>query len=274
MRATIAACGLLGAFLLPVHPSQAEQPFVKQWTVDEMNLLTPERLYLIPRTGRRSPPSLYRSFYFWGGAWDDAGHLRISAGLTGSGGPLPDSKAHRYSASYRGLQIGSVFPVLGRLYRLDTGSVTVKPSASRLTQDEMPKEAVPRPDAYAFPQCPTTARPSAISGTLHRRCIRVRNIAPIDGVEAEYSAEVGVTINEVTGFLKETDEFAWSRLGLGACVAIGNHHHKILSIVPPDDKDRIIRDKPCRLIGWIEIEATPTDLPRTDSPSKSVNDQD
>ncbi len=199
------------------------------------------------------------------------------------GCPVPLASQHQYGVSYTGLTIGSIFPLFGRLYCFDHIEVgdekddlgANRISAARLTETEVPSTGF-RQDTYAFPRrayredrryvCrdgsihgEVVPLPS-LSGHLHGMVVMVYDIVRLSADKSDTRANVGIA--EEFGsfdFAQRLPPGQWVKVGDE--LPIGKLRHKVVNIVPPDEKDRVIRGLPCRLIGWIELEAEPIERP-------------
>jgi hypothetical protein len=143
----------------------------------------------------------------------------------------------------------SIFPLLGRLYYIDSPDAQDDKSewigyAYRLKPEEYPKEVNLSHESFVFPydgqEC----------GTLHNYAIEILNIEHRQN-EALLSARI---------YLRSPGSRKISRGGwykIGDILQFYDKGHKIINIVAPRELKNEVRGHHCHLIGYIELAPEP-----------------
>ncbi len=250
-----------------------------------------------------------RHFYLVGKAfYDDLGRIRVSPYLRETQPPelgvinqrqrasvreppLGHACADGYVAQYTGLRLGSLFPVLGRVYLFDRvlerdgdlflgGTECKSPLEQYNLSDyvtywqnrrkdfEFPGGPGPDPDAkipdleldpntYVFPRIDPESLPGSHSAGLHGWTICVRETYWSDSMMTRPVAEVAVVEHDPMTGLPPGVHLDWRTIGTGESLELGENRHRVTQIVPRGANERIVNDRPGRLIGWIALDPKP-----------------
>ncbi len=149
-----------------------------------------------------------------------------------------------FGVLYPDLKVGDVVPALGHVFEVARTGGGKRPDVllRKLKGDKVPRGAATSADALAVPM----SKDGRGQFFLHGNCTKVETIKPPSKAGEQPHADIAVLVS-----LPLIDEQMWvyTRARPGDMVLFGRAAHKVLAVVPPDVKTRVI--------GWVELDPDP-----------------